>query len=212
MLTQKNLFSELRYASWRRLWIAGERGDVDDVEMMAMLIQACWRGYSLRRDLRRVLRNEHAATAIQALWRGALRRKRRGAVRKRTRKENEERKIKTHSSSIEIQKACMNVWEEYVRFDRKSRQALKFTLGTHRYGAARLDTADEAISLLWNEMSSLRKWVETSGGGDGVLKEKSSNVVSRRSPEVVKLRREVKSLRSEVSDLKQMVNALLSSR
>ena len=61
-------------------------------------------------------------------------------------------------------------------------------------------------------MSSLRKWVETSGGGDGVLKEKSSNVVSRRSPEVVKLRREVKSLRSEVSDLKQMVNALLSSR
>ena len=96
-----------------------------------MLIQACWRGYSLRRDLRRVLRNEHAATAIQALWRGALRRKRRGAVRKRTRTENEERKIKTHSSSIEIQKACMNVWEEYVRFDRKSRQALEFTLGTH---------------------------------------------------------------------------------
>ena len=86
--------------------------------MMAMLIQACWRGYSLRRDLRRVLRNEHAATAIQALWRGALRRKRRGAVRKRTRTENEERKIKTNSSSIEIQKACMNVWEEYVRFDR----------------------------------------------------------------------------------------------
>ena len=97
------------YASWRRLWIAGERGDVDDVEMMAMLIQACWRGYSLRRDLRHVLRNEHAATAIQALWRGALRRKKRKEVRKKRKV-----MVKTNSSSsIEIQKACMNVWEEY---------------------------------------------------------------------------------------------------
>ena len=150
-----------------------------------MLIQACWRGYSLRRDLRRVLRNEHAATAIQALWRGALRRKRRGAVRKRTRTENEERKIKTNSSSIEIQKACMNVWEEY--------------------GAARLDTADEAISLLWNEMSTLRKWVETK---PSVLQERNTNVKNSGTG-VVKLRREVKSLRSEVSDLKQLVNAML---
>ena len=176
------------YASWRRLWIAGERGDVDDVEMMAMLIQACWRGYSLRRDLRHVLRNEHAATAIQALWRGALRRKKRKEVRKKSKV-----MVKTNSSSssIEIQKACMNVWEEY--------------------GAARLDTADEAISLLWNEMSTLRKWVET----PSVLQERNSNVVSNNNSgtaEVVKLRREVKSLRSEVSDLKQLVNALMLKR
>ena len=72
-------------------------------------------------------------------------------------------------------------------------------------GAARLDTADEAISLLWNEMSTLRKWVETK---PSVLQERNTNVKSS-GTEVVKLRREVKSLRSEVSDLKQLVNAML---
>jgi len=190
------------YASWRRLWIAGEHGNVDDVEMMAMLIQACWRGYSLRRDLRRVLRNEHAATAIQALWRGALRRRVKKNIIQRSKKiilngaKKNTAAVLQGSSSIQIQKACMNIWEEY--------------------GAARLDTADEAIGLIWDEMSSLRKWVEKVDAGSSsssingnVLKEKTMNVDGSGNTEVKKLRREVKSLRSEVSDLKDLVNALL---